>query len=84
MTILPVLNMSAVVLCGSFILIITAANLFGLYSAFLQNDAIYFRSNSWLRSAVETRFCNIGACNFGSALAELYLFFCATVGYLRF
>ena len=40
----PELNISAVVL-GSLILMITAANLLGLYSAFLACRAIFFRSS---------------------------------------
>lgn len=47
--------MRAVVL-GSLILIMTAANLFGLYSAFLACRAIFFKSNLQLRFTVETIF----------------------------
>lgn len=61
MTIFPVLNISAVVRVGSFILIITAANLLGLYSAFLHLNAMSFKSRSHLKFAVETKFYNLGA-----------------------
>jgi len=54
-TILPELNISAVVL-GSRILIITAANRLGLYSAFLACKAIFLRSSLQLRLTVETIF----------------------------
>lgn len=47
--------MSAVVL-GSLILIITAANRLGLYSAFLAWRAIFFNSNLQLRLTVDTIF----------------------------
>jgi hypothetical protein len=43
-TILPELNINAVVL-GALILIIRAANLFGLYSALRACRAIFFKSN---------------------------------------
>lgn len=54
-TILPLLNIKAVVL-GSRIRIITAANRFGLYSAFLACSAIFFRSNLQLKLTVDTIF----------------------------
>lgn len=54
-TILPELKMSAVVR-GSRIRIITAAKRFGLYSAFLACNAIFFRSNLQFRFTVETMF----------------------------
>lgn len=54
-TIFPLLNISAVVR-GSLILIITAANRFGLYSAFLACNAIFFRSNLQFKFTVETMF----------------------------
>lgn len=54
-TILPLLNISAVVL-GSLIRIITAANLFGLYSAFLAWSAILFKSNLQFKFTVDTIF----------------------------
>lgn len=55
-TILPVLKISAVVRVGSFIRIMTAANLLGLYSAFLHLKAISFRFKSHFKLAVDTRF----------------------------
>jgi hypothetical protein len=58
-TILPDVKIRAVVL-GSLILIITAANLLGLYSAFLQFRAIFLRSSLAPKFAVETIFCRIG------------------------
>ena len=58
--------MRAVVLIGSFILMMTAANLFGLYSAFLHFKAMSFNGSSKSSSAVETRFCRIGDWSFGS------------------
>uniref|UniRef100_A0A224Y0Z9 Uncharacterized protein n=1 Tax=Panstrongylus lignarius TaxID=156445 RepID=A0A224Y0Z9_9HEMI len=64
-TILPELNIKAVVL-GSRILMITAANLLGLYSAFLACNAIFFKSNLQPKLTVETIFCNCGM-NPGSA-----------------
>jgi len=54
-TILPDAKMRAVVL-GSRILMITAANLLGLYSAFRACRAISFRSNLHPKLTVETRF----------------------------
>ena len=54
-TILPEVNIRAVVF-GSLILIITAANLFGLYSAFLQLRAIFLKSSLHPRLAVDTMF----------------------------
>jgi hypothetical protein len=54
-TILPDVKISAVVL-GSLILMMTAANRLGLYSAFLQLRAIFLRSNLEERLAVETMF----------------------------
>jgi hypothetical protein len=58
-TIFPEVKIRAVVL-GSLILIITAANLLGLYSAFLQFRAIFLRSSLQLRLAVDTMFYRIG------------------------
>lgn len=52
---LPDANISAVVL-GSLILMITAANRFGLYSVFLQEFAIFFKSKVHFKSMVETTF----------------------------
>ena len=40
---------------------ITAANLFGLYSAFLACKAICLKSNLQHKLAVETIFCNFGS-----------------------
>ena len=54
-TIFPDAKINAVVL-GSLILIITAANLFGLYSALRHYNAILFRSNAHYRFRVETTF----------------------------
>ena len=54
-TILPDVKIRAVVL-GSLILIMTAANLLGLYSAFLQFKAILLRSNLHPKFAVDTIF----------------------------
>lgn len=54
-TIFPLLNIKAVVL-GSRILIITAANRFGLYSAFLAWSAIFFKSNLQFKLTVDTIF----------------------------
>jgi hypothetical protein len=54
-TILPEEKIKAVDL-GSLSLIITEANLHGLYSAFLAYKAIYFRFSFVLRFAVETTF----------------------------
>jgi hypothetical protein len=54
-TIFPDVKIKAVVL-GSLILIMTAANLFGLYSAFLQFKAIFLKSSLHPRLAVETIF----------------------------
>lgn len=51
----PDAKMSAVVF-GSLILIITAANLFGLYSAFLHFNAISLRTNGQVRLTVDTTF----------------------------
>jgi hypothetical protein len=59
-TILPDVKIKAVVF-GSLILIITAANLLGLYSAFLQLRAIFLKSNLQLKFAVDTMFYNIGS-----------------------
>ena len=56
-TIFPELNISAVVL-GSRILMMTAANRFGLYSAFLAWRAIFFKSNLHPRLTVDTMFLN--------------------------
>jgi hypothetical protein len=58
-TILPDENIKAVVL-GSRILIITAANRFGLYSAFRACNAIFFKSNFTHKLTVDTMFCNWG------------------------
>jgi hypothetical protein len=58
-TILPDVKMRAVVL-GSLILMMTAANRLGLYSAFLQFRAIFLRSNLEERLAVETMFWSMG------------------------
>ena len=54
-TIFPEAKMSAVVL-GYLSLITTAANLLGLYSAFLAWRAIYFKLRGQLRLTVETIF----------------------------
>lgn len=54
-TIFPELKIRAVVR-GSRIRIITAANRFGLYSAFLACKAIFLRSNLQLKFTVETIF----------------------------
>lgn len=54
-TILPELNISAVVL-GSLIRIMTAANRLGLYSAFLACNAIFFKSSLHPRFTVDTMF----------------------------
>merc|ERR1719427_679370 len=58
-TILPEVKIKAVVL-GSLILIITAANLLGLYSAFLACRAIFFRSSLQHMLTVLTMFCSCG------------------------
>lgn len=62
-TIFPEANINAVVL-GTFNLITTAANLLGLYSAFLAYRAIYFRFKGVLRFTVATMFYNSGYCIF--------------------
>ena len=54
-TIFPEVKTRAVVF-GSLILMITAANLLGLYSAFLQLRAILLRSNYTPKLAVATIF----------------------------
>lgn len=54
-TIFPDENIKAVVL-GSLILIITAANRLGLYSAFLACKAIFLRSNLQFKLTVDTIF----------------------------
>lgn len=54
-TIFPELKMSAVVR-GSLILMITAANRLGLYSAFLACRAIFFKSNFVPKFTVQTIF----------------------------
>lgn len=54
-TIFPELKIKAVVL-GSLILIITAANRLGLYSAFLACKAIFFKSSLQPRFTVQTMF----------------------------
>lgn len=54
-TILPELNINAVVL-GSLILIITAANRLGLYSALRACNAIFFKSNLQFKFTVDTMF----------------------------
>merc|ERR1712232_1153512 len=66
-TILPDEKTKAVVL-GSLSLIITAANLLGLYSAFLACKAIVFKFNWQFRFTVETIFCKVGFCCFMSML----------------
>ena len=58
-TILPDENIRAVVF-GSLILIITAAKRFGLYSAFLAYDTMFFKSKGQVRFTVATTFCNVG------------------------
>ncbi len=58
-TIFPDPKISAVVL-GSRILMMTAANRFGLYSAFLACSAIFLRSSLQPRLTVETMFCSWG------------------------
>lgn len=60
-TIFPEEKISAVVL-GSRILMITATNRFGLYSALRACRAICFRSNLQQRSTVETMFLWIIYC----------------------
>ena len=57
MTIFPVAKIRAVVLVGSFIRMMTAANLLGLYSAFLHLKAMSLRL-SWeqFKFAVLTKF----------------------------
>lgn len=57
-TILPEEKIKAVVR-GSLILIMTAANRFGLYSAFRAWRAIFFKSNLQLRLTVETIFLKL-------------------------
>jgi hypothetical protein len=54
-TILPLLNINAVVL-GSLIRMMTAANRFGLYSAFLACRAIFLRSSLQFKLTVDTIF----------------------------
>ena len=56
---MPELKIRAVVL-GSLILMITAANLLGLYSAFLACRAIFFRSSLLHMLTVLTMFCSWG------------------------
>ncbi len=58
-TIFPEAKINAVVL-GTLSLIITAANLQGLYSAFLAYNAICFRLSGQFRLTVATMFCNCG------------------------
>jgi len=58
-TILPEANTKAVAF-GFFSLIITAANLRGLYSAFLAWREIFFRFSKQPRFTVATMFCNLG------------------------
>jgi len=60
-TILPLLNMRLVVR-GSRILIITAANRFGLYSALRACIAIFLSSSLHDKLTVLTIFCNCGGC----------------------
>lgn len=59
-TILPLPNTKAVVL-GSISLIITAANLFGMYSVLRPFHAIYCKFNLQLRLTVDTIFCICGS-----------------------
>lgn len=58
-TIFPDAKINAVVF-GSLNLIITAANLLGLYSAFRAFKAIYFKSNLQFKLTVETIFYKFG------------------------
>ena len=58
-TILPELKIRAVVL-GSLIRIMTAANRFGLYSAFLAWRAIFFKSSLQPKLTVDTIFWRVG------------------------
>lgn len=58
-TILPLAKMRAVVF-GCLSLMMTAANLLGLYSAFLAWRAICLRFKGQLRFTVETMFCSLG------------------------
>ena len=60
MTILPVLKIKAVVRVGSRIRMITAANLLGLYSAFLHLNAMSLRFKSHFKFAVDTKFYSFG------------------------
>jgi len=59
MTSLPVEKINAVVR-GSLILITTALNLAGLYSAFLHHCAIFFKSSLQFSEQVATIFCSVG------------------------
>jgi hypothetical protein len=59
MTILPELNMSAVVL-GSLIRTMHAANRLGLYSAFRARWAIDAKSSEQAKFTVDTTFCSCG------------------------
>ena len=68
-TIFPDAKIKAVVF-GCLNLITTAANLLGLYSAFLACSAIYFKFKGQLRFTVETIFYNLGIITFFSS----YLF----------
>lgn len=58
-TILPDAKIKAVVL-GCLNLITTAANLLGLYSAFLACKAMFFKFKGQFRFTVETIFCSFG------------------------
>ena len=68
----PELKMSAVVR-GSLILIITAANLLGLYSAFLACRAIFFRS-SLLHMLTVLKNMVVQSCNLSPSLPYLTMF----------
>ena len=56
MTIFPFLKIKAVVLAGSFYLMIRAANLLGLYCVLRHLKPISFKSNPISKLAVDTRF----------------------------
>lgn len=53
----------------------TAANRFGLYSAFLHLNAMSFKFNSQFKLAVETKFCNFGRLNSATFITFYFAIF---------